>query len=220
MYQDDFVPESVKDFYVKKKGSKQFIPPISFTMRVIATDVPAENDEFKIKILLDFVPEFTTERNRDNPNFSGKRVRSILNFVANKVIPKVLEFVYYDVNNDAVSKSYHYANANKPDGLPAGYDEVMAVYEKRRRMKEAKASAAGKTSKKAVDVDIPDPEGESVIEKHVEALMKKDTPLWSRESAVSRVTYTILSAARMAVELRTAVNGDKKLPPPKSITQL
>ncbi|HEY5751231.1 MAG TPA: hypothetical protein VIU12_34450 [Chryseolinea sp.] len=212
MYQDDFIPKSVEDFYVTK-NDEQFIPPIAFTMRVIATDVPSTHPDFKIKILLDFVPEFTTERNRDNPNFSGKGVRRILNFVSDKVLPKVLEFVYYDVNNAAIAKSYHYANAKKPDGLPPGYDDVMKVYEKRRETKEAKLDEMQKNSKTPdINIDIPDPEGESLIEKQLEILMKKDTPLWPRENAVSRVTYTRLSAARLTVEQRTAVNGDKKLP--------
>jgi len=124
-----------------------------------------------------------------------------------------LEFVYYDVNNAAIAKSYHYANAKKPDGLPPGYDDVMEVYEKRRKMKEAKLSEMQKNAKPLdVDIDIPDPEGESLIEKHLEVLMKKDAPLWTRESAVSRVTYTRLSSPRLTVEQRTAVNGDKKLP--------
>lgn len=202
MYQDNFIPESVADFYVKKaKGP--IIPPISFTMQVIATDVPPEHPDYKIKILLDFAPDFTTERNRDSPNFSGSGVRRILNFVANKIIPKVLEFVYYDVNNDAKAKSYQYAKAKKPDGLPPGFDDVMKVYENRRNV--PKSSKAGKGSK-------PIDDQESVIEEHLEALMSRATPLWHKESTVSRVTYSSLSAPRMTVAQATAVNGDKKLP--------
>ncbi|SHG95849.1 hypothetical protein SAMN04488109_2636 [Chryseolinea serpens] len=211
MYPDNFIPKSVEDFYANKKDPHP-TPPIAFTMQVIATDVAPDHPDFKIKILLDFVPEFTTERNRDNPNFSGRGVRSILNFVSNKVLPKVLEFVYYDVGHGAMLKSYHNANAEKPDREPPGYEKVMEVYEKRREKKEKLSKAQKKSKNPDVDIDIPDPEGESLIEKHLETLMKKDTPYWSRESTVSRVTYTRLSAARMTVEQRTAVNGDKKLP--------
>lgn len=212
MFPKDFIPESAEDFYVKKNAN-QFIPPIAFTMQVIATDVSPTNPAFKIKILLDFVPEFTTERNRDNPNFSGKGVRRILDFVSDKVLPKVLEYVYYDVSNGPVMKSYAYVNAKKTEGLPPGYDDVMQIYAQRREAKEAKLAKMKKDSKiREVNIDIPDPEGESIIEQHLEALMKKDAPHWQCESAVSRVTYTRLSEPRMTVEQRTAVNGDKKLP--------
>jgi hypothetical protein len=203
MYQDNFIPESVADFYVQK-GKGPIIPPISFTMQVIATDVPPDHPDYKIKILLDFAPEFTTERNRDSPNFSGNRVRNILNFVANKIIPKVLEFVYYDVNNGAKETSYQYVKGKKPDvPPPPGYDDVMKIYQNRRNA--PKPSKAGKGSK-------PIDDQESVIEEHLEGLMSRATPLWHRESTVSRVTYSSLSAPKMTVAQATAVNGDKKLP--------
>ena len=77
----------------KSKRTEQ----IHFTLKVSATDLPLTDGNFKIKLTMDFGPEFTQELTSEegiSPNFNATRVRTILNFVSDKVIRKVVEFIY------------------------------------------------------------------------------------------------------------------------------
>jgi len=197
-----------KDFYVGDK------PPISFTLNVIATDLPMEDkNNFKMKIEMDFAPKIPDGQKKEAPNFNGTAVHEILNFVSNKLIKKVIEFVYYDRTNDDLVKENNKKLTRKKLSkkkleeqkmqLPTSFKPAMGIYEERldKKKKLRSASLAYANYK------------EDIIEGYVEKYFNnKNRKIWDKERNVSRVSYTILSAPTMSVESRTPVNGDKKLP--------
>jgi len=196
-----------EDFYVGDK------PPISFTLNVIATDLPMEDKNFKIKIEMDFVPKIIDKQKKEAPNFNGTLVHSILNFISNKLIKKVIEFIYYDRTNDDLVRENNKKLSRKKlpkkrlederMQLPYNFKTAMDIYgerlDKKKKLNSRSLSYANYK--------------EDIIEGYVEKYFSNgNRKIWDKERNVSRVAYTILSAPTMSVESRTPVNGDKKLP--------
>ena len=189
-------------------------PPITFSLNVIATDLPFDHKDFKIKITMDFVPKFLDRQRRETPNFNGSRVRDILNFISNKLIKKVIEFIYFDRTNDELVKEANKKLSKQKLSpkqyealrlqLPKTYRPAMEIYNERlvKKMKQKNPRSLAYANHK-----------EDLIEGYVEKYFSaKDRKIWEKEKNVSRVSYTVLSNPTMSVESRTAVNGDKKLP--------
>jgi len=197
-----------EDFYVGDK------PPISFSLNVIATDLPRDDKKFKMKIVMDFTPKFLPGQKKETPNFNGTRVHEILNFISNKLIKKVIEFIYYDRTNDDLRKETNkkLARQKLPKkkleaqkmALPSSFNQAMAIYDERlaKKMKQKRSESLAYANHK-----------EPLIEGYVEKYFaKKDRQIWEKERNVSRISYSVLSNPNMTIESRTAVNGDKKLP--------
>ena len=188
-------------FHVGKKKK----PPISFSLNVIATDLPIDDPKWKAKIVFDCAPKPGTES--DAPNFNANKVQDLLVFVSNRLLKKVVESVYYDRDNEDVCK---------PDELPDGYYEAMKIYDARLRLKrkarkgdssyldyrEETPRSRKKTNSNQSLASIND-----IVEKF---LTRNKRPVWDEETNVTRVTFEQLSPPSLTVETRTVVNGDKK----------
>lgn len=195
------------DFYVGEK------PPISFSLHVIATDLPMDDKNFKIKVEMDFDPKIPDSEKKQAPNFNGTVVHEILNFISNKLIKKVIEFIYYDRTNDELVRETNKKLARKKLSLkqleaqkmqlPYSFKPAMDIYEERLdKKKKQKSNSLAYANLK-----------EDVIQGYVDTFFKnKNRKIWDKERNVSRVIYTILSNPTMSIQSRTPVNGDKKLP--------
>jgi len=189
-------------------------PPISFSLNVIATDLPmADKKNFKMKIEMDFAPKIPDGQKKEAPNFNGTVVHEILNFISDSLIKKVIEFIYYDrTNDDLVKESNKKLTRRKLSKkqledqkmqLPPSFKPAMDIYEE--RLEKKKKLRPGSLSYANYKEDV--------IEGYVEKYFNnKNRKIWDKERNVSRVAYTILSVPTMSVESRTPVNGDKKLP--------
>lgn len=196
------------DFNVGEK------PPVSFSIHVIATELPVNDKNFKIKVEMDFDPKIPDGEKKQAPNFNATVVHEILNFISDKLLKKVIEFVYYDRTNDELVKetnkklarrklSQKQLEAQKMQ-LPYSFKPAMDIYEARLDKKKKQKS---KTSLAYANLK------EDVIQGYVEKYFNnKNRKIWDKERNVSRVIYTILSDPTMSVQSRTPVNGDKKLP--------
>lgn len=188
-------------FHVGKKKKA----PISFSLNVIATDLPTDHEDFKAKIVFDFAPKFGTEP--DTPNFNANRVHDLLVFISDRLLKKVVESVYYDRGNKDFCKASE---------LPDGYDEAMKIYNQRLRLKRKARKGdssyldyrelAPKSSRKVKSSQKP-----ATIEDIVGTFFKKaGRPVWDEETNVTRVTFEQLSPPTLTVESKTVVNGDKR----------
>jgi len=177
-------------------------PPINFTLKVIATDLPVKDRNFKAKIVFDFVPAFTPELRADTPYFHGNKIYNLLRFISDRVIKKVIEFVYYDRANEAFCKE----NGIE---IPLGYRNAIAIYNKRQEIK-AKCEPGDLSY-----LDHREEEAEYNDRNSIETLINTlfdsaDRPVWDKEANVTRVTFEELSPSTLSVESRTVVNGDKR----------
>jgi hypothetical protein len=185
-------------FHVGKKKK----PPISFSLNVIATDLPIDHPKWKAKIVFD-ASKFGTEA--DTPNFNVNKVQELLTFVSNRLLIKVVESVYYDRGNEDFCK---------PDELPDGYHEAIKIYNARLRKK--KKARKGDSSYLDYREESPKPRKKAnsnpvFIDDIVgQFLARKNRPVWDEETNVTRVTFEQMSPPTLTVETRTAVNGDKK----------
>ena len=177
-------------------------PPINFTLKVIATDLPVKDRNFKAKIVFDFVASFTPELKADTPYFHGNKIYNLLRFISDRVIKKVIEFVYYDRANGAYCK----ANELK---LPLGYERAIAIYNKRQEIKaDSEPGDLSYLDHREEEAEYND--GNS-IETLINTLFESmERPVWDKEANVTRVTYEELSPSTLSVETRTVVNGDKR----------
>jgi hypothetical protein len=173
--------------------------PINFSLRVIATDLPVNDPNFKIKIAMDFVPDFISDTVRTNPNFNGKRVMEIMDFIGDDVIKKVIEFVYYDRLNE-------YSPKDQGDS----FDKVIDVYEDRKKQlaKISKGDPKADEKKKAI-LTHREKEIDSIISKFLTKAKRKPT---EKESNVANIRFEQFSAGVLTVALQTVVNGEKRPP--------
>jgi tRNA(Ile)-lysidine synthase TilS/MesJ len=97
-----------------KRNRKKKKDPISFTLKVV------ESDRKKLKLQLDFTPFFSNdfEPQIQKTYFNANRVRNILNYIANDVIPKVIE----SLNKPNFADYY-----KKRKGLKPGSTEYLAI---------------------------------------------------------------------------------------------
>lgn len=169
---------------------------ISFTLKVVATDLPLEDENFKMKLIMDFGPEFSSDFRKRNtgPNFNAKRVRSLLRFVSDDVIRKIIEFVYY--------KNTYFIDDN-PTKL-IDNDTINRIYKERSKYR---AEGHDLGSKPGLDKE------EEIISKIVNELIDdegRDIPV--QEKNIASVRYDELSVGKMWANVQTIVNGD--MPPP------
>ncbi len=168
---------------------------INFTLRVSATDLPLDNENFKIKLNMDFGPEFGPEltSRTGGPNFHANRVRSILKFVSDDVIRKVVEFIYFkDV----------YVTDGKPHTLIEN-EEIANIYRERSRYRQSNP----------LDTKPDLQKEEEIIAKAVNSLIDEGgrrIPI--HERCVAAVRFEELSEGRLSVNVQKIVNGD--MPPP------
>lgn len=190
------------EFYTRK-------PPLNFTLNVIATDLPMEDPDFKIKVQLDFVPEFTPTRQREISNFNGNRINEILNFVANKVITKVIEFIYYDRSNlDGVKNG-----SCEESDLADNFHDALAIYNERLKIKAKREDEDDLSySKYREERGDQKDEGFYIQEIVNNFFHKSGRKITLKEENVTRITYTVLSEPTLSCETKTPINGDKNLP--------
>jgi hypothetical protein len=172
--------------------------PINFSLRVIATDLPVNDPNFKIKIAMDFVPDFISDTVRTNPNFNGKRVMEIMNFIGDDVIKKVIEFVYYDRLNEYTAK-------NQGDN----FTDVIDIYKERQGQLAKLGKSAKSEEKKAAILNHREEDIRSIVSKF---LMKKNRKPTEKESNVANIRFEQFSAGVLTVALQTVVNGEKRPP--------
>lgn len=168
---------------------------INFTLKVSATDLPLDDENFKIKLNMDFGPEFGAEltSRTAGPNFHAKQVRSILKFVSEDVIRKVVEFIYFkDV----------YVTDDKPHKL-IDNEEINNIYRERHRYRQTNP----------LDTKPDLQREEQFIASAVDRLIddeKRSIPI--QERCVAAIRFEELSAGRLSVNVQKIVNGD--MPPP------
>jgi hypothetical protein len=168
---------------------------INFTLKVSATDLPLADENFKIKLNMDFGPEFGTEltSRTGGPNFHANRVRTILKFVSDDVIRKVVEFIYFkDV----------YVTDGKPHTL-INNEEINNIYRERNRYRQSNPLESKPDLQKEEDI----------IAKAVNRIIDEDgrnIPI--EEKCVAAIRFEELSAGKLSVNVQKIVNGD--MPPP------
>ena len=99
---------------------------INFTLNVSANDLDPEDENFKVKVVLDFVPAFSNGANSGLSTFHANKVHRLLTFISDRVIKKVIEQVYYDRDNERYD----------PTELPANFQRAIGIYDKRRTRRE------------------------------------------------------------------------------------
>jgi hypothetical protein len=194
---------SKDDFYAGKK------PPVHFNLNVIATDLPMDDPRFKIKIELNLVPEFTPEQKPDTSNFNGNRVSEFLNFISEKVIKKVIEFIYYDRSN---LESVKNGTCTERD-LADNFYEAIKIYDERLRIKSARKNPKDNSYADYREARrSPSEKGFFIQDIVSNYFYKKGRKVEIKEKDVTRITYTVLSDPVLSIESRTPINGDKQLP--------
>jgi len=168
---------------------------INFTLKVSATDLPMEDENFKIKLNMEFGPEFGSDLSSrtSSPNFHARRVRSLLKFVSEDVIRKVVEFIYF---------KEMYVTDNKPHTLISN-EEISNIYRERNRYRQNNPLE----SKPELEKE------EEIISKAVEKVIqdeRREIPI--HERCVAAIRFEELSAGRLSVNVQKIVNGD--MPPP------
>lgn len=173
-------------------------PPINFTLKVIATDLPVKDPNFKAKIVFDFVPTFTPELKADTPNFHANKVYRLMNFITQRVIKKVIEWVYFDRGIvDNVKE------------LPEGYESAIRIYDERLAIK-AKLPPGDLSYLDHREERETTPKGDCIEDIVSKFFNNEDRPVWAKESNVTRITFEELSPSTITVDTRTAINGDKR----------
>ncbi len=181
---------------------------INFNLNVIATDLPMSDPNFKIKLVLDFVPEFTPNTQPEKSNFNGNRVNEILNFIGNKVIKKVIEYIYFDRSNNTES-----TDSCKENRLPEGFHQALEIYDQRLKIKAGREDENDMSYADYREVRKNRNEEGNFIEEIVNNYFNKEgRTVELKEKNVTRITYEYLSPPTLTVESKTAINGDKKLP--------
>ena len=185
--------EELSSIEKKRKKPGQII----FTLKVAATDLPLDDKNFKMKLKMDFGPEFTTDLRSQNtgPNFHAKRVRSLLKFVSEDVIQKIVEFIYFK-------------NIYIIDGEPTklkNNDEINKIYAER---SEYRAKGYPLENKPELI------EEEKTISEVVNALINEEgREIEIEEKNVATVRFEELSPGDLWLNAQTIVNGD--MPPPR-----
>jgi hypothetical protein len=173
-------------------------PLINFTLNVSANDLDPEDPDFKIKVVLDFVPPFNNGVNSGLSTFHANKVHRVLTFISDRVIKKVIESVYYDRENEKY--------VPEPE-LPANFKNAMDIYDKRRSMKKGN----GDTS----HLDHLERKSKADDKNCIECIVNDffddpKRPVWNEEINVTRITFEQQSPPSLTVESRTVVNGDKR----------
>jgi hypothetical protein len=171
--------------------------PINFSLRVIATDLPVNDPDFKIKVAMDFVPDFIADTERTNPNFNGKRVMEIMEFISDDVIRKVIEFIYYDRMNK-------YSPQDKGDD----FIKVLDIYDERKSRLEKMGKSVSDKKKDSI-LRYGEKEIESIVSKFIKK--EKRTPT-KKENNVVNIRFEQFSPGTLTVSLQTVVNGEKRPP--------
>lgn len=170
---------------------------INFTLKVAATDLPLKDPNFKMKLILDFGPEFNGDLTSQNtgPNFSAKRVRSILRFVSEDVIRKIVEFIYY--------KNFY--NINGQPSKLINDKAINKIYADRRTHINQGKSLKSKPGLR---------QEEAIIAKIVNNLINDETRVIEmQEKNIATIRFEELSPGNLWANAQTAVNGDME--PPK-----
>lgn len=168
---------------------------INFTLKVSATDLPMEDENFKIKLNMEFGPEFGSDltSRTSGPNFNAQRVRTLLKFVSEDVIRKVVEFIYF---------KEVYITENKPHTLITN-EEISNIYRERNRYRQSNPLSSKPELQKE----------EEIIAQAVEKIIqdeRREIPI--HERCVAAVRFEELSEGRLSVNVQKIVNGD--MPPP------
>jgi hypothetical protein len=169
---------------------------LNFTLKVAATSLPMDHKDFKIKLTMDFGSDFSSDLSSGNsdPNFNATNVRSILNFVSDKVLEKVMEYIY--------CKKY-YLKDGKPVTL-LNDERINKIYAERSKYRQ----------KNALDTKPGLKEEEEMIAKIVNAIIdnqKREIPI--QEKNIESIKFEQLSPGKLMVSAKDIVNGD--MPPPK-----
>lgn len=171
---------------------------INFTLNVSANDLDPEDKNFKVKVVLDFVPPFSNGANSGLSTFHANKVHRLLTFISERVIKKVIEQVYFDRENEK------YVPEPK---LPANFKKAIGIYDERRKNKK------GGDDYSHLDLyeRMPDNGDTNCIECIVNDFFNDaKRPVWDDEKNVTRIIFEQQSPPSLTVESRTIVNGDKR----------
>ena len=172
-------------------------PQINFTLNVSANDLDPEDKNFKVKVVLDFIPAFSNGASSGLSTFNANKVHRLMTFISERVIKKVIESVYYDRDNEKYD----------PSELPANFPQAMAIYDARRKRKK------GKNDYSHLNHLEREPKGgdRNCIECIVNDFFNDPKrPVWDEETNVTRIIFEQQSPPSLTVESRTVVNGDKR----------
>lgn len=188
--------------------------PINFSINVSANEVDPETDEFKCKVVIDFAPPFARESGSGTSSFNANTIHSILTFISDRVLKKVVEAVYYDRDvaiHDKTNGTYKPVKESLT--LPDNYGEAMAIYNERNDKKNGNDNTHLdiKERKSKKDRYSAKDDDEDCIECIVNKFFNTEgRQVWSKENNVTRITFEQMSPPSLTVETRTVVNGDKK----------
>lgn len=174
--------------------------PINFTLHVSANDADPETDEFKIKVVLDFVPPFSGGNGSSTSNFNANSVHRILTFISDRVIKKVVEAVYYDRDNAELP-------ASKKVDLPFNFDAAMKIYDERRGKNKGNGDYSHLNYRERKNGDKDRNCIECIVNDFFDDPKR---PVWNKENNVTRIIFEQQSPPSLTVESRTIVNGDKR----------
>jgi hypothetical protein len=170
---------------------------INFTLKVTATNLPIEDDNFKIKLSMDFGSQYMPDLvARDiSPNFNARKVRNILKFISQDVIRKVIEFIYF---------KEEYVEDGKPAKVKRD-PQIDQIYLDRSKYRQTNKNLSEKPGFK---------EEEKTIAKAVEALINDDKRvIHINEKSIANIRFEHLSPGVLSVNVQKIVNGD--MPPPR-----
>jgi hypothetical protein len=170
---------------------------INFTLKVTATNLPIEDDNFKIKLSMDFGSEFTPDLvARDiSPNFNARKVRNILRFISQDVIRKVIEFIYF---------KEEYVEGDKPTKVMRNA-EIDRIYLDRSKYRKTNKNLSKKPNLK---------EEEKRIAEVVEGFLNDEKRMIHiNEKSIANIRFEHLSPGVLSVNVQKIVNGD--MPPPR-----
>lgn len=187
--------EEINERSSKKKRRKDNL--INFTLRVTATDLPLTDENFKIKLSMDIGSEFTPKLKAGDsgPNFNARRVRSILKFVSDDVIKKVVEYIYF---------KEVYVKDDKPQKLIEN-PEINQIYSERGAYRQDGNKLASKPGLK---------DEEERISKIVNSLIEEEgRKIPIEEKSIANIKFEHLSPGVLSVNVQKIINGD--MPPPR-----
>ena len=179
----------------REEGTREIPDQINFTLKVAATNLPLHDDNFKIKLSLDLIPDFNEKLESIKPNFNANIVRDILKYVADDAILKVIEHLYFDCDIKYGKNGYK----------PESYERVKAIYEERKVIKEEEKKQGNPDSTKHLDH-----KEEEVIKMVREYFLNERRRRDPREENVTRIRFERLSPGTLGYDYSTIVNGDKK----------
>ena len=170
---------------------------INFTLKVTATNLPIDDDNFKIKLWMDFGSEYIPDLVARNisPNFNGRKVRNILKFISKDVIRKVIEFIYF---------KEEYVENGKPTKVMRNA-EIDRIYLDRAKYRKTNKNLSTKPNLK---------EEEKRIAEVVEALINDEKRvIHINEKSIANIKFEHLSPGVLSVNVQKIINGD--MPPPR-----